>query len=215
MSARALLALAQHGDDAALYAHIDAYADNSALLGNLLNALSAAAEEAPDRAATARRIWPNVIRHVFNLNNSGHEPFQVRHYGEMALAALIPNAASEASYLYREIHAHPIPWWEPLARQLRLEEWLATATGSAMCTDQLISFLSVLTPEDQARIGIPRVAMLVLTDPARIANRTLMLTTWLIEIRSAAADVDLMASWQEVVDSLVVAGVTRLAPYSE
>ena len=54
----ALLTLAEHGDDTAIYAHTDAYADNSALLGNLLRALSAAAEETPGRAATARRIWP-------------------------------------------------------------------------------------------------------------------------------------------------------------
>ena len=48
VSARALLTLARDADDAVIYEHIDAYADNSALLGNLLRALSAAAEEAPD-----------------------------------------------------------------------------------------------------------------------------------------------------------------------
>ena len=47
VSARALLTLARDADDAVIYEHIDAYADNSALLGNLLRALSAAAEEAP------------------------------------------------------------------------------------------------------------------------------------------------------------------------
>ena len=45
VSARALLTLAKDGDDAAIYEHIDAYADNSDLLGNFLRALSAAAEE--------------------------------------------------------------------------------------------------------------------------------------------------------------------------
>ena len=215
VTARALLTLAQHGEDAATYEHINAYADNSALLGNLLRALSAAAGETPDRAATARRIWPNVIRHVLNLNNSGHAPFQDRHDGELALAALVPNAASETSYLYRELQEKPITWWEPLALRSEVETWLATAAGNATCVDQLISFLSVLTTEDQARIGVPWVATLVLADPARIANRTFMLTTWLIEIRSAAAAVELSARWQQVVDALVVEGVTRLAPYSE
>ena len=51
VSARALLTLAEHGDDAAIYQHIDAYANNAALLDNLLRALSAAAEETPSRAA--------------------------------------------------------------------------------------------------------------------------------------------------------------------
>ena len=76
VSARALLTLAQHGDDTAIYQHIDAYADDPALLGNLLRTLSAAAEEDPGRTATARRIWPRVTRHVLDLNDEGHVPFQ-------------------------------------------------------------------------------------------------------------------------------------------
>ena len=215
VSARALLTLAEHGDDATIYAHINAYADNSALLGNLLRALSAAAEETPERAATARRIWPNVVRHVLELNDSGHAPFRDHHYGDMALAALMPNAAHEVSYLYREVQDGPIAWWEPLALRSEVEAWLAGAAGRAICVDQLIIFLGVLAPEDQVRTGLPWVATLVLEDPARIAGRTYMLPTWLIEMHSAAVDAGLLASWQEVVDALVVAGVTQLAPYSE
>ena len=215
VSARALLTLAEHGDDAAIYAHIDAYADNSALLGNLLRALSAAAEETPDRAATARRIWPKVIRHVLELSDSGHALFQDRHYGDMALAALMPNAAHDVSYLYREVQDNPIAWWEPLALRSEVEVWLVAAAGRAECVDQLISFLGVLAPEGQVRTGLPWVATLVLADPARIAGRAFMLPTWLIEMRTAAVDADLLTNWQKVVDVLVVAGVTRLAPYSE
>ena len=122
VSARALLTLARDGDDAAIYEHLDAYADNSALLGNLLRALSAAAEETPDRAATARRIWPVVVRHVLELNQSGHTPFRDVYYGDMALAALIPNATGGLPYLYREVddtRSHGgIPWsWYPRSRR--------------------------------------------------------------------------------------------------
>ena len=215
VSARALLMLAEHGDNATIYAHIDAYANNSALLGNLLRALSAAAEETPERAATARRIWPNVVRHVLELNDSGHAPFRDDHYGDRALAALMPNAAHEVSYLYREVQDDPIAWWDPLTLRSEVEAWLAAATGRTICVDQLIIFLSVLAPEDQVRAGLPWVATLVLKDPAHIAGRTYMLATWLIEMRSAAVDAGLLASWQEIVDALVVAGVTQLAPYSE
>ena len=94
--------------------------------------------------------------------------------------------------------------------------WLVVAAaGRSECVDQLISFLGVLAPEDQVRTGLPWVATLVLADPARIAGRAFMLPTWLIEMRTAAVDADLLTNWQEVVDVLVVAGVTRLAPYSE
>ena len=215
VSARALLTLAEHGEDAAIYAHIDAYADNSALLGTFLRALSAAAEETPDRAATAQRIWPRVVRRVLELSDSGHAPFQNEHYGDRALAALMPNATYEGQYLYHEVQTSRIPWWEPHALQPEVRAWLATAIGKPDCVDQLISFLRVLESEPQVRTGLPWVAMLVLADPSRIAGRTFLLPDWLIEMRSTAVDIGLSDSWQEVVDALVVAGITKLAPYSE
>ena len=215
VSARALLTLAQHGDDAAIYEHIDAYADNSALLGNLLYALSAAAEETPDCAATARRVWPSVVRHVLDLHNRGHVQFRKDFYGEMALAALIPNAAYEAQYLYRELQEQPIVWWEPLALRSEVEAWLAPAAGNALCVDQLIGFLRMLAPDDQARVGLPWVANLVLASPGNGAKGSYLVATWLIETRSAAESAGLSPQWQQVVDALVVEGVTQLAPYSE
>ena len=215
VSARALLTLAEHGDDAAIYAHIDAYADNSTLLATLLRALSAAAEETPARAATTRRVWPHVVRHVLALDDSGHLPFQDHHYGDMALALLMPNATHEGSYLYHEVQTSRITWWEPLTWQSEINAWLEHATGRAKCVDQLIGFIGVLETETQVRTGMPWVATLVLADPAPIAGRTFLLPDWLIEMRSTAVDIGLSDSWQEVVDALVVAGVTELAPYSE
>ncbi len=215
VSARALLTLARNANDAAIYEHIDAYADNSALLANLLGALSSAAEETPDRAATARRIWPNVVRHVLQLNQSGHKPFAEANYGEMALAALIPNTTGELPYLYREVDDNPIVWWDPLELVSEVDAWLAPAAGNATCIDRLIWFVRALGPDDQVRVGLPWVAKLVVADPVRIARGTYMLPTWLIEMRSVAVDAGLLASWQQVVDVLVVAGVAQLAPYSD
>ena len=215
VSARALLTLAKDGDDTAMYEHIDAYADNSGLLDNLLRALSAAAEETPDRAATARRIWPNVVRYVLELEESGHRPFRDPYYGDMALAALLPKTTGELPYLYREVDDSPIVWWNPLELVSEVEVWLASAMSNATCVDQIIGFVRVLEPDDQVRLGLPWVAKVVLADPVRIAQGTYTLATWLIEMRSVAVDAGLLTSWQQVVDALVVAGVTRLASYSD
>ena len=215
VSARALLTLARDADDAAIYEHIDAYADNSALLGNLLRALSAAAEETPDRAETARRIWPNVVRYVLQLNQSGRTPFHGTHYGDWALGSLIPNTTGELPYLYREVHKSPIEWWNPLELESEVEAWLVPAAGNATCVDWLIGFICGLELDEQARVGLPWVAKLVEADPNRIADRTYTLATWLIEIRVAAVAAGLSPIWQQVVDALVVAGVARLAPFSD
>ena len=218
VSARALLTLAEHSDDAAIYEHINAYAENWALLGTLLRALSAAAEETPDRAATASRIWPSIVRHVLALHEShqsDHARFHDQQDVDTVLAALIPNAAYEGQYLYREVQEDPIAWWEPLAMRSEVEAWLRAAAGTATCVDQLVSFLRVLTPEDQVRTGLPWVSRLVLGDPAGVASVTYRLPNWLVETRASAADAGLLDRWQQLVDALVVAGVTLLARYSE
>ena len=198
-----------------MYEHIDAYADSSALLGTLLRALSAAAEETPTRAETARRIWTGLMRHVLESGVNERAVFRGHYHGVRTLAALIPNAAPENRYLYREIRAKPISWWQPLAWPSEIEAWLEFAAGKAECIDQLLAFLRVLAVEDQVRTGLPWLAGLALADTARVARGTYLLPQWLIDTRSAAVDASLQTLWQEVVDALVVEGVGRLAPYSE
>lgn len=215
VSARALLTLAQHGDDTAIYEFIDAYADNLALLSNLLLALAAAAEETPKRAEVARRVWPGVVGHVLDLHGREHVEFRRYSSEETALTALIPNTAYDVQYLYRELKGQPIVWWEPLALRTEVEAWLAPAAGNARCVDQLIGFLKTLALEDQARVGLPWVAKLVLASPGNVSRGSFWLSEWLIETRSAAVSAGLSALWQQLVDALVVEGVTRLAPYSE
>lgn len=215
VSARALLTLAEDGSDTALYEHIDNYADNSSLLRKLLWALSAAGEETPERAATAKRIWPGVIRYVLQLDQSGRTPFQGAHYGgDLALASLMPNTIGEHYYLYREVNEQPIKWWNPLEMVSEVEAWLESAVGDPNCVDQLIGFLNALGSEDQVRVGLPWVAKLVKDKSHLIANRSYRLPAWLIKMRAVAVDTALLATWQQIVDDLVVAGVAQLAPHS-
>ncbi len=213
--ARALLTLAVNGDDAPIFQHIDVIAAAPRLIGSFLCALSSAAEEATERAATARRVWPEIVARVLELNESGHAPFNDRYFGDRTLAALLPNAAGEFSYLYRELDSDPIVWWEPLAWREVVERWLPVAVGNPTCVSHLINFLCALPVDDQVRHGLAWVATLVLADPERVAGHCDLLSAWLIETRSAAADTGLLAEWQRVVDALVVAGVGRLARYSE
>ncbi len=198
-----------------LHKHIDAYADESTLLNAFLRALSAAAEESNGRAETAARVWPSVMAHVIRLHETGHTPFEGRHYGDYALASLLPNPAGEVAYLYRELDDEPIAWWKPDAWAATIATWLPLAEGNASCVDSVISFVRPLNLEGQVRLGLPWVARLVLADPEQIASHTFLLTTWLIEVRQEASDLGSLPEWQRVVDALVVAGASRLAPYSE
>ena len=215
ISARALLALGKNGDETAVFEHINAYADNSRLLDNLLRAISAAAEETPERAATARRIWPKIVPHVLELERSGHTPFRNGFDGDMALSSLIPTQTGELPFLYREVKVDPILWWDPLELGPEVEAWLELATGNPRCVDQLVGFIQVLDAQNQVKVGLPWIAKLVLAEPGRIAQGSFLLANWLIEVRIVVADSGLMGMWQQIVDALVVEGVTRLAPYSD
>ena len=215
VSARALLILAGHGEDGLICGHIDTYASSPGLLDNLLRALSATAEESSARAATAKRIWPGVVRRVLEFNEQGQALFEDRYSAERALAALIPNSTAENAYIYREVEDNPLRWWQPLEMQAEIEAWLVPARGIPNCVDQLLSFLGVLETEERVQIGLPWVEDLVLADPGRVARRTDILVGWLIEGRSAAVDAGLLDVWQRIVDALVVAGESQLAPYSE
>ena len=114
----------------------------------------------------------------------------------------------------RETHADPTEWWDPFAMQSEVESWLMVAAGRALCLDQFVRFLRVLSPTDQVLTGLPWVSALVLADPSHAAS-SFELPAWLIEMRLASVDAGLSATWQEIIDALVVAGVRRLAPYSE
>lgn len=215
VSARAILTLAANGDDSAIFNHIDALADNATMLGSFLRALSSAAEESVSRADTARRVWPRIVARVLELNASGHTLVDGGYFGGMTLAALLPTAAGEVSYLYRELDGDPIVWWDPFAWRDAVESWLPVAVGEPSCVDHLISFLSALARDKQVRLGLPWVTALVLPDPDSVAGRSFLLPAWLIETRASATEQGLLPAWQRVVDALVVAGVSRLAPYSE
>lgn len=214
-AARALLTL---NDDDAILSHIDAYVDNSALLDQALRAFSAAAEEDERRAETAYRVWPHLVAHVIDAHDAGHAPFKSEFRGrDYTLAALLPTPAGETTYLHSEFNGKPIIWWNPAAWQTTVDRWLDVACGKPTCVDTLVRFVasSLTAAAEQARIGVPWVARAVLTDPRAIAGRCYSLTNWLVEIRTAAGEAGLSSDWQRTVDALVVAGDTRLAPYSE
>lgn len=56
---------------------------------------------------------------------------------------------------------------------------------------------------------------LVLANSAGAARGSRILAAWLVEMRPLAFDAQLSKSWQNVVDALIVEGVTRLAQYSD
>ena len=162
------------------------------------------------------RVWPSVVAHVLDLHQSGHAPFGDRYHGDYTLASLIPRAAGEVTFLYREFSGTPIVWWQPLSLQDTIEQWLPLAEGDPTCVDQLISFIAPTAAggscarrpavDPKARPGRPRQGREPHLPAIDMASR---------DPSARIERAELLFDWQRIVDALVVADVTRLAPYSE
>ena len=219
VSARALLTLARDDDNEAIkaiYDYINAYANNLALLENFLRALSAAAEEAPDRAETAQRLWPGLFQYVLRIIQSRDITWEEENYADMVLASLIPNHIGKNPYRYREFNGDPIQWWKSLELKAEIEAWLELAAGNRWCVDYLIIYIDHLEPDQRALVGLSWVEKLIKPDPMYIDQNSSCLSDWLLEIKELAANNDrTLTIWQRIVDQLVVAGNSRLAQYSD
>jgi hypothetical protein len=81
---------------------------------------------------------------------------------------------------------------------------------------QLGGGLWVRSHVDAAARGV-RLGRLATTASALKRHRAAAISwlKWLKEIRSATGDAGALRAWQELVDALVVAGNTTLAPYSD
>ena len=75
--------------------------------------------------------------------------------------------------------------------------------------------LRTLPTPDQATTGLTWVSSIVMADVDGVARRSYLLAEWLIELRGPSENAGTLRTWQDIVDALVVAGVARLAPYSE
>ena len=117
--------------------------------------------------------------------------------------------------MYREIESEPVRWADPLGWREAIESWLPLAGGKPGCVDALIMLLRTLPTSDQATTVLTWVSSIAMADVDSVASRSYLLAEWLIELRPASENAGTLRTWQDIVDALVVAGVARLAPYSE
>jgi len=96
-----------------------------------------------------------------------------------------------------------------------VERWVSYAAGSHECVDSLVQQLGALSHEDQAGVGLVWVEKLVEGDPNHVASRTWLLPDWLREIRPRLKNAEDEASWQRIVDMLIVAGDSRVADLAD
>jgi hypothetical protein len=210
IAARAALWQATDDRDEPLFDHIKAYLGDSRMLAEALRAINAAAEERLDAAAEARRLWPSLMDLV--LDAGAHNPgvFTNRHWGDYALAELVPNPVYAWGYLTLELAGEPEAWRDLLAWSSQIERWLSVAVGSRKSIDALVIAVRELLLADQIDTGLKWIEQIVQGSGDECAN-TFTLPEWLHERRADLTTPEQEARWRRVVDLLVVAGDTRVA----
>jgi hypothetical protein len=215
IAARGLLMLAAGGSDALLLEHFDAYAEDSRLLEELLDALAAAAGENQQIAYTARRLWPALIDRGLDLLGEPKPPSRHQRWRRQAIAAFMPNPSYDYDYLCRELDSDPIVWTDVETWQPQVERWLPMAAGQRESLDSLVHLLHSVPDDQQGQLGLTWVETLVRDDPSEVAWKSYLLPEWLHDVRPYIHEPDLIDRWQRIVDMLIVAGDTRVTDLAD
>lgn len=214
VAARALLQTCDPTSPDALGAHLDALRTDAGLLTNFLHGLAAAGAEATELAATVRAAWPAVIERALGYAKDRANVFNEHTWGKWAASALFPEPLTWTQGIYNELAAAPIDWVAAEDLVPFVEPWLLVARGQAWCLDTLVRFIGRRPIHDQVTPGLGWVETLSLRDGEVLVSGTAMSNDWLIGIRSAAEQRGHLERWQSLVDAMVVAGNSPLAPYS-
>ncbi|MFH1688884.1 MAG: hypothetical protein ABIE42_01440 [Candidatus Eisenbacteria bacterium] len=214
IAARAALWQATDDRDGPLFDHIRAYLGNSRMLAEALRAINAAAEERPDAAAEARRLWPSLMDLVLDAGADDPGLFTNRSWGDYALAELVPNPVYAWPYLTLELAGEPQAWRDLLAWSSQVNRWLKVAVGNRKCIDALVIAVRELTLADQVDTGLKWIEQVVQGGGDGCAS-TFTLPEWLRDRRADLTTPEQEARWQRVVDLLVVSGDTRVADLAD
>ncbi|MFE1267481.1 hypothetical protein [Streptomyces sp. NPDC058758] len=215
VAARALLGgFAKNRDAGPLLDHLDVLRADAQLMSHFLHGLAAAGAENECLAEAARGVWPSLLRHALGYLSDTPSPYRDHHWGDWAAAALLPSPLSWTQGMYNEVAGEPIDWVRAEDFVESIDDWLPAAHGEAMPLDALIRILRKLPKETQATRGVSWVSDLCIQEGRVTVKWSRLSDDWLKEIRRTAEEIDELDSWQMLVDSFVVAGNERLAPYS-
>lgn len=215
VAARALLeGFAKNGDARPVLEHLDVLRADAGLMSNFLHGLAAAGAENERLAKAARGVWPSLLRHAIGYLSDTPSPYQDRHWGDWAAAALLPDPLPWTQDLYNEVIGAPIDWVRAEDLVELIDDWSPAAHGKPKCVDGLIGILRKLPAEVQVTRGLRWLSNLCLQDGRAAVKQSWLSNNWLKEVRSTVEELGHLDEWQKLVDSLVVAGNEGLAPYS-
>lgn len=214
IAARAVLWQASTGRDEPLLDHVAGYLHHHWALTEALRAIGAAAEEQPDAAEAARRLWPSLMDKVLDAAEAHPDRFTTDRLSDNALSQLLPNAAYQFGYLTAEASGDPASWRALLDWSPQVERWLPHVVGDRQSIDALVIGVRELEVSDQVDAGLLWIERIV-GDGGNGAANTYILPEWLRERQAELRTPEQRARWQRLIDVLVTSGDTRVADLAD
>ncbi|AXH94726.1 ATP-binding protein [Micromonospora aurantiaca] len=215
VAARALLqSYAVDGNPSPILEHLDVLRSDAGLLVNILHGLAAAGAESDILAEAARSTWPELLTHALTYADDEPNVYHERTWGSWAAAALLPDPLPWTQGMYNELSGPPIDWIDPAQLTDLVDQWLPVGKGEARCVDALIRLVRKLPIEEQATRGLAWVEDLCIQHDQVTVNQSWSSNEWLTAIRAEVEEHGTLPQWQALVDALVVAGNSGLAPFS-
>jgi hypothetical protein len=216
IAARALLTgYATNQDASPTLAYLDTLRPDAGLVSNFLHGLAGSGAETQTRAEAATHLWPTLLDHALTYATPNETNIYIqRTWGSWAAAALLPQPAVWSQGLYNELQGPPIDWVDPTTLTPHIDAWIQTSPAEMKVVDALIGFIARLTEAEQITRGIPWVTSTCVKDGIVLVKESHGLAGWLKQTRLPAELHGHGEAWQRLVDALVVAGNTELAPFS-
>lgn len=216
IAARALLTgYATNHDPNPILAYLDALRPNAGLVSNFLHGLAGSGAETQTRAEAANHLWPTLLNHALTYATpSETNIYNQRTWGSWAAAALLPQPAVWSQGLHNELQGAPIDWVDPTTLTPFIDAWIQASPAEMKVVDALLGFTARLTEAGQITQGIPWVTSTCVEDGIVLVKESYGLADWLKQTRLPAELHGHGEAWQRLVDALVVAGNTELAPFS-
>lgn len=216
IAARALLTgYATNQDPGGVLDYLDALRTDAGLLNNFLHGLAAAGAENHTLADAAKHVWPTVLTHALTYATPAEtNVYNERTWGSWAAAALLPSPLVWSQGMHNELAGPPIDWVDPALLTDHIDAWTQASPAEMKVVDALLGFIARLHEAQQLTRGIQWVANACTRDGTVHVHESHSLATWLKQIRLPAELNGQGPAWQQLVDALVVAGNSELAPFS-
>jgi hypothetical protein len=205
------------GEPEPLIEHLKTFAANADALQQLLGDFATMFTYDSELRHALPTTWPLVLQTTLDAINAGADLHGDGHWGEYALAALLPTPQPRIGDPNPDniLNAARLDWLPPEALNGVIDRWITITTGEPKAADAVAQFARTTSTAWQTTTGLAWLDRIISNRYEWFANRCWFVTNWLSELRESTTldrhtlDRQTLTHWRRIVDGLAAAGDRR------